>query len=159
MKRKFHELAGYLAEVYMAQILLNDRRQTVPGHFFNESTDIEVPDFVYVSLREQLGAGPEREIDVHGAAGVEQWIAESRWHHGRKVGVNDINKLLAKADMVKKNLDADLVRVWFFGYNGFTNKALTLMKEKGVLWSTRDELDELLEYVNLRRLPILEDLG
>ncbi len=155
VKRQFHELAGYLAEVYMAQILLNARRKTLPGRYFNQERDIAVPDFVYVALREQLGAGANTEIDVHGAAGIEQWVAESKWLHDRKVGVSEIQKLLDKAVRVKNNLDADFVRVWFFGHDGFTKEAIALMLEEEVLWSTRAELDGLLEYVNLRRLPML----
>ncbi|HEW97652.1 MAG TPA: hypothetical protein ENF37_03280 [Beggiatoa sp.] len=155
IKRQFHELAGYLAEVYMAQILLNARRKTLPGCYFNQESDVAMPDFVYVALREQLGAGANTEIDVHGAAGIEQWVAESKWLHDRKVGVSEIEKLLDKAVRVKNNLDADFVRVWFFGHDGFTKEAVEKMQEEGVLWSTRKELDELLEYVNLRRLPML----
>jgi len=155
VKRQFHELAGYLAEVYMAQILLNARRKTLPGRYFNQERDIAVPDFVYVALREQLGAGANTEIDVHGAAGIEQWVAESKWLHDRKVGASEIQKLLDKAVRVKNNLDADFVRVWFFGHDGFTKEAIALMLEEDVLWSTRAELDGLLEYVNLRPLPML----
>ena len=155
VKRQFHELAGYLAEVYMAQILLNARRKTLPGRYFNQERDVAVPDFIYVGLREQLGAGANSEIDVHGAAGIEQWVAESKWLHGRQVGVSEVIKLLDKAVRLKNNLDADFVRVWFFGHEGFTKESVDLMHEEGVLWSTREELDGLLEYVNLRRLPML----
>jgi hypothetical protein len=108
-----------------------------------------------VRLRERFGPGANAEIDVHGGAGVEQWVAESKWFHGRKVGVKEIKKLLKKAEIVQRHREADLVRVWFFGHDGLTKKAEVLMQEKGVFCSTRADLDELLEYVNLRRLPTL----
>ena len=153
LKRQFSELKGYLAEVYMAQILLNSRRQKLPGHYFHFAHEIKVPDFVHVGLREQLGGGTETEIDVHGWAGIEQWVAESRWHQGRKIGEKAIKQLLSKAQLLKKELDADVVRVWFFGHDGFTEEAIDLMQKNDVFWSTRSDLDALLDYVKLRRLP------
>jgi len=142
-----------MAEVYMAQILLNAQRKKLPGRYFHQEEDIQVPDFTYVRLREQLGPGAGSEIDVHGGAGIEQWVAESKWLSDRKVGISLIKKLLDKAEMVKKDREADWVRVWFFSHEGFTNEAEKFMQEKGIFWSTRADLDELLEYVNLRRLP------
>jgi DNA-binding transcriptional MerR regulator len=152
LKRQFSELKGYLAEVYMAQILLNAQRQTLSGHFFHHNNDIQIPDFSYVSLRERLGAGPNSEIDIHGAAGIEQWVAESKWLKDR-VGISEVKKLLDKAEVVQKHCDADLVRAWFFAYNGFTEETKIFMRDNEVLWSTRTELDELLELVQLRKLP------
>jgi len=55
--------------------------------------------------------------------------------------------------VVKKDREADLVRVWIFGNDGFTLEAEKFMSAKAVFWSTREDLDGLLEYVNLRRLP------
>jgi len=152
-KRQIHEFKGYLAEVYMAQILLNARKQTLPGHCFHHPQDIKIPDFIYVVLRQRLGAGPNAEIDVHGGAGLEQWVAESKWYEDRKIGIKDIKKLLDKAEVVRKHRNADLIRTWFFAYDGFTEKAEVFMQEKGVLWSTQSDLDALLDLVNLRRLP------
>jgi len=155
LKQQVSELKGYLAEVYMAQILLNAQRQNLPGEYFHQEQNISVPYFTYVRLRERLGPGLGCEMDVHGGAGAEQWVAESRWITGRKVGVKDVNQLLDKAEMVRKDREADIVRVWFFGHEGFTGDAETLMEKQGVLWSTREDLDGLLDYVKLRRLPRL----
>ena len=47
----------------------------------------------------------------------------------------------------------ETMRVWFFVHDGFTDKPEGLMKEKGVLWSVREDLDGLLESVGLRCLP------
>ena len=155
LKQQVSELKGYLAEVYMAQILLNAQRQNLPGKYFHQEPDIEVPYFTYVRLRERLGPGLGCEMDIHGGAGAEQWVAESRWIVGRKISVKDVNQLLDKAEIVRKDRDAEIVRVWFFGHDGFTGDAETLMQEQGVFWSTREDLDGLLDYVKLRRLPRL----
>lgn len=155
LTQRISELKGYLAEVYMSQILLNTRDEVLPGYYFHQDFEIKIPDFVYVRLRERLGPGAGIEIDVHGGAGIEQWVAESKWVEDRKVGVKDIKELLQKAKIVKKDRNAKVVRTWFFGHDGFTPKAKDLMQEHGMFWSTRKELDELLEYVKLRRLPKL----
>ena len=155
MKRQFSELTGYLAEVYMAQILLNAQRQTLPGQYFHQQTDIEIPQFNYVRLRERLGSGLGKEIDIHGAAGIEHWVAESKWYQDRTVGVELVKKLLEKAEVVKKERTPDFVRVWFFAHNGFTKEAINFMQQQNVFWSNREDLDALLALVGLRTLPKL----
>nr|VFK29433.1 MAG: hypothetical protein BECKMB1821I_GA0114274_10103 [Candidatus Kentron sp. MB]VFK74777.1 MAG: hypothetical protein BECKMB1821H_GA0114242_10103 [Candidatus Kentron sp. MB] len=153
MKRQFAELTGYLAEVYMAQILLNAQRKTLPGRHFHQENDVTIPSFNYLNLRERFGIGPDREVDVHGAAGLEHWVAESKWHRDRLVGIPSIEKLLDKAALIKRECDPDFVQSWFFSYSGFTPDAEQFMTSKGVLWSTREDLDALLDHTGLRRLP------
>ncbi len=155
LQRQIRDLKGYLAEVYMAQILQNAQRQRLPGHYFHQDHEIEVPDFSYVRLRERLGAGAETEIDLHGAAGIEQWVAESKWRSERKVSPTEVQQLLDKAQVVKLDRDADIMRVWFFSFDGFSKKAVELMSEHGIYWSTQEDLNGLLDYVKLRRLPAL----
>ncbi len=155
LQKRVRDLKGYLAEVYMAQILLNAQRQNLPGQYLHTDNDVFIPDFNYVRLRERLGPGKGAEIDVHAAAGIEQWVAESKWQLGRKVGLSEIQKLLDKASMVIRNRETDFVRVWFFSYDGFTNEAEDFMQEQGIFWSTRADLDHLLDYVKLRCLPTL----
>jgi len=156
LKRRISEHLGYLAEVYMAQILLNSQRQSLPGKFFHQGEDIEIPDFIYVRLRERLSAGPDREIDVLGAAGKEKWVCESKWLTTEPVGRDAVKVLLKKAQWVQEELDPSILRMWFFAHNGFTKDALTLIEEKGIFWSTRANLDALLQYVGLRALPNLD---
>ncbi|TGO02641.1 hypothetical protein PN36_21505 [Candidatus Thiomargarita nelsonii] len=155
IKKQISDLKGYLAEVYMAQILHNAQRQTLPGHFFHQDDDIKVPRFHYVRLRERLGSGTGAEIDIHAGAGSEQWVAESKWQQNHKASISDIRKLLDKAEVVKQDREPELMRILFFSYEGFAEKVLDFMSEHGVLWSTKDDLDGLLDYVKLRRLPKL----
>jgi hypothetical protein len=155
IKKQISDLKGYLAEVYMAQILHNAQRQTLPGHYFHQDEDIKVPRFHYVRLRERLGSGTGVEIDVHAGAGGEQWVAESKWQQNHKASITEIRKLLDKAEIVKQDREAKLMRIWFFSYDGFAPKVLDFMSEHGVLWSTKEDLDGLLDYVKLRRLPKL----
>jgi hypothetical protein len=43
-----------------------------------------------------------------------------------------------------------ILRLWFFAYDGFNEDKETLMRGKGVLWSVSDNLDGLLKHVGLR---------
>jgi hypothetical protein len=69
--------------------------------------------------------------------------------------------LLRKGEAVKEEAGKGLqiLRLWFFAHDGFTGEAEALMKEKGMLWSVREDLDGLLKSVGLRQLPELVDEG
>jgi len=152
-KRRINELKGYLAEVYMVQILFNAQRKKLQGHFFHQKSEVEIHRFTYIHQRERIAPGADSEIDIHGGAGVEQWVAESKWYQDRKIGIAEIQKLVDKGEWVRQDIGADVARVWYFSYDGFTPEAQDFMGEQGVLWSTREDLDGLLDYVKLRRLP------
>jgi len=156
IKRKFSDHLGYLAEVYMAQVLWNGQRKKLSGELFHTKKDIELPwQFFYIWHRVRLGSGVEKEIDIYAAAGAEVWIGESKWWRDRKVGKIEVQIFLRKGELVREAEGKDLqtLRLWFFAYNGFTEEAEGLMIEKGLLWSTKDDLDKLLKFVGLRQLP------
>ena len=156
IKGRIHDHRGYLAEVYIAQILWTGQNKTLPGKFFHSNEDITLPwHFSYVKLRSRLGGGKGMEIDVEGGAGKERWICESKWWVGRKVGRAEVESLMRKGNIVKEEVGEGLqiLRLWFFAHDGFTEDAKALMREKGVLWSVREDLNGLLESVGLRCLP------
>ena len=70
-----------------------------------------------------------------------------------------MESLLRKAEALREAEGEGLetMRVWFFAHDGFTEEAEALMREKGVLWSTREDLDNLLKFVGLRQLPNIAD--
>jgi len=158
LKRKFSDHLGYLAEVYMAQVLWNGQRKKLPGELFHTKGDIELPwQFFYIWHRVRLGAGAEKEIDIYAAAGAEVWIGESKWWRGRKVGRTEVETFLRKGEFAREaeGKDLQVLRLWFFAHDGFTEDAEALMLKNGVLWSVREDLDGLLECIGLRRLPEL----
>ena len=69
--------------------------------------------------------------------------------------VVEVETFLRKGGLVREAEGEDLqvLRLWFFAHDGFTEEAESLMREKGVLWSTRQDLDNLLKSVGLRQLP------
>ena len=156
LKRKFAEHKGYLAEVYMIQMLWNSQRQVLPGKYFHSSKDIQVPNrFTYIEHRGRLGMGYGQEIDIYAAAGIEGWVAESKWWEGRKVGVSVVKLLLEQAQQIQEKRELEILRVWLFAYDGVTEEAETLMRQHQILWSDHTDLDALLTLVKLRPLPEL----
>jgi hypothetical protein len=156
IKRRMSDHTGYLGEIYMAQILWNLQNQIVPGHFFHRDGDISIPwRFSYIQHRFRLGGGSGMEIDVYAAAGSELWIGESKWWKDRKAGLNDVKVLNKKAEQVRcfRGDGLKTLRIWFFSYSDFTKEAQEFMQENAMLWSSQKELNELLNYAGLRRLP------
>ena len=57
IKWRIQDHRGYLAEVYMAQILWSGQNKTLPDKFFHSKEDITLPwHFSYVKLRSRLGS-------------------------------------------------------------------------------------------------------
>jgi len=158
LKRKFSDHVGYLAEVYMAQILWSGQRKKLPGELFHTEEDVQLPwQFFYIRHRVRLGAAAEMEVDLYAAAGAEVWIGESKWWQGRKVGRGEVEAFLRKSELVHEVEGEDLqtLRIWFFAHDGFTKEAKVLMRKKGMFWSLREDLEGLLRHVGLRQLPVL----
>ncbi len=82
-------------------------------------------------------------------------MAESKWHSQRQASSTEVHQLLSKAQVVKLDRDAEIMRLWFFSYDGFSKPARDLMSEHGIFWSTQEDLNGLLDYLKLRRLPEL----
>lgn len=153
LKRKFSEYKGYLAEVFMSQVLLSGQNKTLPGRFFHSQEDVKMPfRFFYVDSRVRLGSGPEQEIDILGAAGPVEWVCESKWSK-KKASKDVVELLISKARKQKERSKPDVVNIWLFSNDGLTKEAEHTASENGVLWSSREDLDKLLQYLGLRPLP------
>jgi len=158
LEKRIRDHLGYVAEIYMAQILWNCQNKTVPGRWFNQEQDIDVPwHFNYIWHRTRIGAGRDMELDIEAAAGAEIWICESKWWKDRKAGVHDVEILIEKGNLfrLKEGSGLKTLRSWFFSYSGFTEEAAALMKAVGMFWSSHIDLNNLLDYAGLRRLPDL----
>ena len=155
--RRFAEYKGYLAEVFMAQVLLSGQGKTLKGAWFHSESDVQMPwMFHYVRHRVRMGAGKGREIDVLGAAGAEKWICQSKWLEGRRCGVKILEELTGQEVWLREEMDPLVVRLWLFSHDGLTADAEEMACEKGILWSDRKDLDALLEHLGLRPLPALD---
>jgi len=159
LERRIREYQGYLAEVFMAQVLLNSQdlsKLPFPGDFFNSPHDIEMGrPLIYVNHRVRLSAGKGKEIDLMAAIGREKWICQSKWVTTKKIGVSVLHELMAQSEIVRAEYEDPPIRMWLFAHEGLTKAAEKLARKEGILWSDRAQLDDLLEYLNLRKLPIL----
>jgi hypothetical protein len=155
VERRFHDYKGYLAEVFMIQILWNSQGKKLPGRLFHSDGDIAVPDrFIFIDQRHRPGAGPKMETDIYADAGTRVWLGESKWWN-RPVGPDPVAILIRQGDIVKEREGKYLksLRLWLFAYDGVTESAEALMREHGVLWSDKNDMNQLLEGAGLRRLP------
>ncbi len=158
IERRFHDYKGYLAEVFMIQLLWNGQGKRLPGKCFHSEDDIVVPDrFIFIDQRHRPGAGPKMEIDIYADAGKHVWLGESKWWN-KPVGPDAAVNLIRQGEIMKEREGDGLetLRLWLFAHNGVTEKAADLMRENGVLWSDGADLNNLLEMVGLRRLPDLD---
>jgi len=158
IKNKYNNYKGYLAEVFIIQILWNNQKKTLDGKYFNFSENIKMPGrFIYIAHRSKLGAGPGKEIDVYATAGSTVWVVESKWWKD-PVGVDVVKNLMKQGDIVKEMRGKDLKKrtLWLFASNGVTENAKKLMEENGILWSTKDNLNDLLKISDLRKLPEMD---
>ncbi len=89
--------------------------------------------------------------------GKTVFICQSRWVAGKKQGINALKELLTQCDVFVSHFKPNgTVYPWLFAYKGLTKEAHTFAKQRGILWSTREQLDELLVFLGLRPLPELE---
>ena len=155
--RRIHEYKGYLAEVFMGQVLLNSfQHRTFPGHFFNAAEDIALKrPVVFVHHRVRLHSGKGQEIDILASLGGHMWVCQSKWETTKKIGVATLQELLDQAAAVQAQDNPRTLRKWIFAHEGLTEDALALAQQEGVFWSTREQLDGLLTYLDLRKLPNL----
>ena len=158
LSRKISDHKGYLAEIYMAQVLWNLQGRNMPADYVHTPEDVKVPNmFSYIKNRVRLGAGAGLELDIHAGAGKEHWIAESKWRKDR-VDRGEVEEFLALAPLVWEHVGKGLrvVRMWFFSYSGFTPEAEELLGQNQILWSDKQDLNRLLDLAGLRRLPEID---
>jgi len=164
LKRKITEYIGYMAEVYMSQILWNSQNKSLSGKYFHSKKSvINMPlSFVYIRHRVRLGASSGLEVDIY-AAGTEIWIGESKYWQDKKVGKNEVQNLIKLSKVVmdiegrEKFEDKNplKIRLWLYAHNGVTKQALELIKKHDILWSDKNDLDSLIKEIGLRKLSEL----
>ena len=76
----------------------------------------------------------------------------------RKIGLAVLRELMKQAEAVQADYPANTVRMWLFAHAGLTEEAEALVQEAGILWSDREQLDGLLTYLDLRKLPTLSSV-
>ncbi|KPA12766.1 hypothetical protein MHK_007053, partial [Candidatus Magnetomorum sp. HK-1] len=88
---------------------------------------------------------------------TEIWLAESKWHQ-KPVGEDVVRYLLKQSEIIieQEGEGIKTVKLWLFSYAGVSQSAQSLLNKHNILWSTKDDLNQLLEFVKLRKLPEME---
>ncbi len=162
LQRQINDHKGYLAEVYLSQILWNGQRKTFPGRLFHSPQDVTFPHRFYdIRHRLRLTAAKDSEADVYASTGREIWLCESKWWEDKPVGAGVVRHLLNLVEHLKDFEGREFfeserplkVSLWLFAHNGVTSKAKKLLEKHHIYWSTRADLDELIALTGLRKLP------
>jgi len=157
-ERRIKDYQGYIAEVFMIQVLWNNQKKVLDGKYFNSNKKISLPDrFIYIEQRRRFGTGPGKEIDIYATAGRDVWVAESKWWK-KKVGVSVVKNIIDQGNLVKEKRGKELreLTLWLFASNGVTENAKKLIEKNGILWSTKEDLNALLVNSDLRKLPEID---
>jgi len=167
LKRRISDQKGYLAEVWLSQILWSGQRKTLPGRHFHSDTDVTLPDRFYdMRYRMRLDASAESEIDVYASSGTEIWMCESKWWETQKVGRGIVEEFLRLSEKLRDFEGREYfrpekpvitLRLWLFAHNGVTPGAKKLLEKHQIYWSDRSDLDALIQEAGLRRLPKFDD--
>ena len=72
------------------------------------------------------------------------------------MGLDVLTTLWEQGEAIRAEKEPDAVRLWLFAQEGLTPEAEFFAREKGILWSSRPEMDALLDHAGLRRLPVLK---
>ncbi|MEM7537836.1 MAG: hypothetical protein AAF639_37040 [Chloroflexota bacterium] len=155
IQRTFNEYKGYLAEVFMAQVLLSSYEfDAYPGHFFNSESDIPIrAPVIFVNHRVRPRSGAGNDIDILASIGGHMWVCQSKWVVDRKMSVKVVQELLDQAAYIQTKDNPRILYKWLFAHNGLTDDALKLAEKENVFWSTREQLDNLMTFLGLRKLP------
>ncbi|MCP4348363.1 MAG: hypothetical protein GY795_22985, partial [Desulfobacterales bacterium] len=167
LKRQINDQKGYLAEVYLSQILWNGQRRTFPGRYFHSKTDVRFPNRFYdIRQRLRIEASADSEVDVYAFGDNTIWICESKWWETQKAGVSVVRDFLKLADKLRDYEGREYfegerpfaMRLWLFAYGGVTKEAETLLSEHDIYWSDRTDLEWLIRETGLRKLPEFVEL-
>jgi hypothetical protein len=76
------------------------------------------------------------------------------------VDVSDVKNFMALGERVREkeiqNGGLNTLTLWLFAASGVSKNAQQLLKDNGILWSTKEDLNALLRLSGLRELPDID---
>jgi hypothetical protein len=163
LERRINDQKGFIGEMYMSQILWNGQRKTFHGKYFHSELNIKMPDrFHDIRHRMRMDTSEDSEVDIYASTGTEIWLCESKWWETQKVDSGVVRYMLSLKEKLKdfegreyfeREKQIMTVRLWLFAYSGVSGNAEELLKEHGIYWSTRSDLEYLVKETGLRPLP------
>ncbi|MFQ6056233.1 MAG: winged helix-turn-helix domain-containing protein, partial [Methanosarcinales archaeon] len=162
LKKKLKSMRGYIntivgeeAEIMIKRTMNRFNNQEVDGNkYFNINKKIKLPKFDKKPYSRVISGFEEEkyQIDFYGKKITKKekiiWIGESK-NWSEKVGIEVVEDLLAKIEQVKKQENTEEVIGWLYGKSGFEDAAIKLMQEKGILYSDKNNLLDLMDFLSM----------
>jgi len=152
-ERDLHEgrlrnLIGQAAQAMVQQVMQRGfNNQKVDGKYFGAEEQVFLPEMsrVYPTLV-QVEGSEGHQIDNYGIPKDEShphWITEQK-NWAKPVPKGEVERFLEAADEIKEQQNLADTVLWFYAKSSFTEDAVKLAKEHGVLLSDWDTLSELM---------------
>ncbi len=156
---QYNYYKGITVEIYILFMMTKWNFNELDGNrYFNIDQKVILPKFLYVDgchvKYEDIG---KAQVDLIGAKDFEQWFGECKYLKDR-VGLDMVKEFVEnKAEIAKKEFKRENTVLWFFSRSGFTPEAELYMKDRGVLYTNEEQLNELLTLFEVNTLP--KELG
>ena len=152
--KRMDDFKGYFAERLVELLMTKWRDEVVDGEmYFGVVEEVTLPHFIEVGKeRLKVREKPAVEMDVVGWRMGEAWVIESRYWKD-KMGLGEVQTFEERGEVAREALKVDEMRLWYFSKAGFTEEAKGHMRERGILHSDAEQLDDLLQRFGLRKLP------
>jgi hypothetical protein len=152
---KYADFKGYATELMVKFLMSRFNDQTVDGHeYFNRPGEVFLPRFIWIDSRTvKEPDAREYQIDVIGKEVPHLWLVEVK-NTEHPVGLDEVRKFEEACEVAGRVIGGEIVTRWYVSTGGFTGEAACSMQEKGVLFSSRGQVNGLLRYFGLRELPV-----
>ena len=137
---------GLAKESQVREIMAAFDGREVPGELFGQPGRLWLPILRQVAPYQS----PDGQIELDAVAdGEALWVAEIKWQN-QPASRADLERFLGKVRVTQTDLPQPPAALWFIARGGFKDSALRLAREKGILLSTRDDLQKLAERLDVR---------
>lgn len=150
---EYANFRGYAAELFVKFLMTRfDSRRVDGTPFFNTSGKVTLPKFTWVDTRKvKLTSTREYELDAVGVVVPKLWVVEVKFTN-RRVGVKAIRKFARAAQVAVNTWKSEELTGWYISKSGFTTAAESELQAKGFLYSTWEQVNQLLQLFGLRTL-------
>jgi len=150
---EYANFRGYAAELFVKFLMTRFDSRRVDGKaFFNTSRKMTLPKFTWVDTRKvKLTSTREYELDAVGVVVPKLWVVEVEFTN-RRVGVKAIRKFARAAQVAVKTWKSEELTGWYISKSAFTPAAEKELQENGFLYSTWEQVNQLLQLFGLRTL-------
>ncbi|RMF92198.1 MAG: hypothetical protein D6736_03865 [Nitrospinota bacterium] len=149
MSERFQRVSlelGLARESQVRELMAAFHGQRVPGEWFGRSGSFQLPTFHRITPYQSRDG--QVELDAV-ASGDALWVVEIKWKN-QPASRADLERFLTRVHRVQADLPGTPHACWFIAKAGFKDSALRFGRQKGILLSTPDDLQQLAERLRVR---------